>query len=315
MPDRPPKIACVTLSPAVDYHLGLSGTGPVRGATARAVTRRFRAGGKGINVARCLADYPETVSFYFIGKDFTSAYLNPPKTGKAVCIETATESVRLNVKITDGDHVMTEINARSEVTPEDIERMEAALFEELAAGDYLLLCGSVPQGAPEDIYARWIGRAHALHIFSALDTSGEFLRTGIAAQPDLIKPNHTEAAALLDMTEVCVLRDPSTAARELRERFSYRGKILLSLGKQGAVYSEAPGAMVARPVETVIPGPTAGAGDAMLAGVITALIDQLPPEKCLERAARFAADSLLRNPVSDSPDRPKNRSRDTASER
>ena len=45
------------------------------------------------------------------------------------------------------------------------------------------LAGSVPPGAPEDLYARLITELRALGVLTVLDTDGEQMRAGLRARP------------------------------------------------------------------------------------------------------------------------------------
>ena len=53
--------------------------------------------------------------------------------------------------------------------------------------------GSLPQGLPDDYYARLIREARAEGVYTLLDSSGNALRNGVAAGPDLVKPNTANA--------------------------------------------------------------------------------------------------------------------------
>ncbi|MBC7170883.1 MAG: 1-phosphofructokinase, partial [Polyangiaceae bacterium] len=64
----------------------------------------------------------------------------------------------------------------------------------------LVLAGSLPSGVPADVYARLIRAAREHGVKVCLDADAESLRLGIAAGPDLIKPNVEEAERLLDRT-------------------------------------------------------------------------------------------------------------------
>ena len=77
-----------------------------------------------------------------------------------------------------------------------------------AGADAVALCGSLPPGIHVGAYAELIRTARAAGVPVLLDTSGEPLRRGIAARPDLVKPNADELAA--------AHRLPRTAARHPR---------------------------------------------------------------------------------------------------
>ena len=72
------------------------------------------------------------------------------------------------------------------------------LVAELAAsGDLWALCGSLPPGAPADLYADLVAAVQARGTWAILDTSETALRLGLVARPAGIKPNSEEAAQAL----------------------------------------------------------------------------------------------------------------------
>ena len=82
-----------------------------------------------------------------------------------------------------------------------------------AAGvEAVALCGSLPPGVPVGAYAQLIREAHGADVPVLLDTSGEPLRRGLAARPDLVKPNAVELAGITGTT------DPLRAARAAQRR-------------------------------------------------------------------------------------------------
>jgi 1-phosphofructokinase len=131
---------------------------------------------------------------------------------------------------------------------------------------WAVLCGSLPPGVPDGVYAGLIKlfAAHGLRV--AVDTSGEALVTAVAAGPDLVKPNREELAAAVGRP-LSTLSDVVEAAEELRERGA--GAVLASLGADGAVLVDRDGARFCR-ADPVEPRSTVGAGDAMLAGFLAA---------------------------------------------
>jgi tagatose 6-phosphate kinase len=60
----------------------------------------------------------------------------------------------------------------------------------------VVLAGSLPPGVPETGYAELVTVARAAGVRSILDTSGPALALGVAAGPDVVKPNAQELADL-----------------------------------------------------------------------------------------------------------------------
>ena len=131
----------------------------------------------------------------------------------------------------------------------------------------LVLSGSLPGDAPDDLYARLI-RAAPDGCRVVLDTSGSALAAGIAAAPYLVKPNRNELAALTG-TAVDDVADVRSAAQRLIAAHGV-GVVVVSLGAGGALACSADGdwRAVAPPVRV---RSAVGAGDSMVAGIVVAL--------------------------------------------
>ncbi|MDG4866325.1 PfkB family carbohydrate kinase, partial [Streptomyces sp. T-3] len=86
-------------------------------------------------------------------------------------------------------------------------------YEELLrTASAVALCGSLPPGVPVGAYAHLVRAARTVGVPVLLDTSGEPLRRGIAARPDIVKPNADELAELTGS------HDPLQATRDARRR-------------------------------------------------------------------------------------------------
>jgi 1-phosphofructokinase len=131
---------------------------------------------------------------------------------------------------------------------------------------WLAGCGSLPAGVPVDLYARLATDARRAGVRTAIDTSGPALRAAVAAGPDLVKPNAHELAEITGR-DLDTLGDVVDAAGRLRAQ-GVRA-VLASLGADGAVLVDEQGALHAEaPVPRVVS--TVGAGDALLAGFLSA---------------------------------------------
>ena len=116
---------------------------------------------------------------------------------------TVREETRQNITLFDEFRgLYTKINEPgATVEPRHVEAMEVLLTTMIKPGDWVAFCGSLPPGAPADLYARLICLVHKRGGYAILDSSGTALRKGITAHPYAIKPNEHEAAELLGITE------------------------------------------------------------------------------------------------------------------
>ncbi|MFE9659300.1 hexose kinase [Streptomyces sp. NPDC005955] len=142
------------------------------------------------------------------------------------------------------------------------------------------LCGSLPPGVPVGAYARLVRTAKAASVPVLLDTGGEPLRRGVAARPDLVKPNADELAELTGS------HDPAQATRETRRRGARA--VIASLGPEGLLAVTPEGRWRAVPPGLVKGNPT-GAGDSAVAGLLDALVADEPWPVRLTRAVALSA--------------------------
>ncbi|GLR65940.1 phosphofructokinase [Acidocella aquatica] len=284
------RVVTLTLNPAIDETVMLDRLRP--GHVHRASGVAFHPGGKGVNVASCLADWGQpviatgilgrgnagTFEALFAAKHITDAFLR-------VAGET-----RTNIKLShDGE--TTDINLPGlKISSED----SARIFEQTVAladlDTLVVLGGSLPEGIAENIYA---GLTMALQERGArvlLDTSGLPLTRALQATqlPYCIKPNRAE----LEFYAGCTLNSDESLI-EAAHRLIARGVTLvaISLGADGALFVTAQAVLrAALPALRVTS--TVGAGDAMVAGIIAALSENAGLEATARLATAFATAKL-----------------------
>ena len=285
-----PEVVTVTLNPAIDRTISVTGLAP--GAVNRAEFVGERAGGKGVNVATALAEQGHRVAALgFLGREneaiFTSHFAALGVDDRCLRLPGAT---RTGLKIVDpvrGE--TTDLNFPGLApTPADLAALLRQL-DELEAR-WCVLAGSLPPGVPVDFYAQAIRRLRARGVRVALDTSGEALAAALAAGPDLIKPNAHELATLAGRDlpdEAAVL----AAARDLVARGVEL--VAVSRGAEGAVFVTEQEIVTARPPSIAVRS-TVGAGDAMVAGLVAARLRGLSLLEAARLATAFSLHALSR---------------------
>jgi 1-phosphofructokinase len=170
--------------------------------------------------------------------------------------------------------------------PDDVE----ALKKKLAALDspWFVLAGSLPPGFPDSFYADLIQSLKARGKKVALDASGEALRLALAAKPDLIKPNVFELEAILGIP-LSGKDQIMAAAKSLVERGI--GTVVVSMGGQGACFANKSETFFAVPPGIQVLS-TVGAGDAMVAGMVSAGLSGLSLADSAKLATGFSLDAL-----------------------
>ncbi|MGW2207870.1 1-phosphofructokinase family hexose kinase [Streptomyces sp. NPDC001781] len=280
-------ILTVTLNTALDITYRVASLRPH--AEHRVSDVAERPGGKGVNVARVLAALGHGVTVTGFAGGSAGQVLRerladaPGITDALVPVAGATRRTVAVVDRLTGD--TTQLN---EPGPH-IGAAEWAAF--LRAYDALLadaravaLCGSLPPGVPVGAYAGLIRVARSAGVPVLLDTGGEPLRRGIAARPDILKPNAAELAELTGSHE------PARATRDARRRGARA--VVASLGADGLLAATPEGDWRAAPPARLRGNPT-GAGDAAVAGLLSGLVDGLPWPARLSRATALSAAAVL----------------------
>src|SRR5439155_1136908 len=120
--------------------------------------------------------------------------------------------------------------------------VEAQLFAYLRTGlrraRHLVLAGSLPAALPANFYAHSIELSREGHVPALLDATGDSLRLGLAAKPDLIKVNRAELADAVGRPLASV-DDVLAAADTLRAQSG--GQVIVTMGAEGAVLVTAEG--------------------------------------------------------------------------
>jgi 1-phosphofructokinase len=271
-------IVTVTLNPSLDRTVELDHL--VRGQVLRAGGTHLDPGGKGVNVTRALLanGVPSRAVLPVAGGDGQQLVELLEAEGVTTELVHVSGRTRSNIAIAEADGTVTKVNEPgTALTPEELEQVLGHALHPATPGDWVVLCGSLPPQAPADTYARMVQRLRAAGLRVAVDSSGPPLAHALAAGPDLIKPNASELAEVTGRALAC-RADVVEAARDLHA--CGVGRVLVSLGADGALLVDGPHLVSGRsPVDD--PRSTVGAGDALLAGFLSATLAAAPLEAAL----------------------------------
>ncbi|HXL36674.1 MAG TPA: 1-phosphofructokinase [Ktedonobacteraceae bacterium] len=284
------KIATVTLNPAIDQTVRVDNFRPNNVNRAHSIS--FDASGKGVNVASFLADYGLDVAVtgylglenvdifekFFASKDIDDCFVRIPG------------NTRINVKVVDEiNQQTTDINMPGQTPPQDANYILHQTIEQLSNScDWFVLAGSLPPHVPTTIYATLISQLKRQKKHIILDTSGEALRDGIQAGPTIVKPNIDELQYLVRHSLKNEAEIQQAAYQLLNEDIEL---VVVSMGGQGAMLVEQATTLIATP-PTVTVKKTFGAGDAMVAGLVTAQIQNLSLADCGRLATAFSMGTI-----------------------
>ncbi|MFJ1900948.1 MULTISPECIES: 1-phosphofructokinase family hexose kinase [unclassified Streptomyces] len=284
-------ILTVTLNTALDLTYGVPALVPH--ASHRVTDLSERPGGKGINVARVLTALGhDSVVTGFAGGATGSvlrqllADLPAGRASLTDALVPVAGDTRRTLAVVDGTTGdTTQFNEPGPHVTADEWTAFLRSYEKLLTGaEAVALCGSLPPGIHVGAYAELIRPARAAGVPVLLDTSGEPLRRGIAARPDLIKPNADELAQLTGS------REPTRATRDARRRGAHT--VIASLGPDGMLAVTPDGSWRASPPAAVKGNPT-GAGDSAVAGLLSSLVEGLSWPDRLRRAVALSTATVL----------------------
>lgn len=296
---EPARVVAVALNPALDQTIEVAGLQP--GAVNRALRMQVDVGGKAVNVASCLSDFGINAAVAGqLGRDNAALFeelFQRKKIANHCCYLDGL--TRVNTKLVDtvsGD--TTDLNmpgpefdpaAAADLLQQVLERLDR-LVERTAS--WVVLSGSLPPGLPADIYATITARVQAAGVSVLLDTSGTPLKAALAAGPKIVKPNRHELAELLDRP-LDSLASVITAGRELLHASPAPEWVVVSLGGDGALFLTREHAVQAQALRVAVTS-TVGAGDAMVAGLVAARLEDLSLTETAQLATAFAAAKLTR---------------------
>lgn len=282
-------ILTITANPAIDvtYHVDQVRLGEVN----RVATVTELPGGKGVNVARVLAQ---------LGIEVTCSGLLGGASGDALAALLGSTPVRQSWLRTDhptrrttavvdagGATLFNEPGPAFD--PATWSALTALVTTLVGAGDVVVISGSMPPGAPETALAALTTASRERGAHTLVDTSGPSLLAAAAAGATLLKPNDIELA------EATGQEDVATAAG-----------VLLDLGARAVVVSCGSRGLVAvtradgrehrwqvRPAQQ-LSGNATGAGDAAVAALAQALaaLPDLTPAALVSTLPAHLADAV-----------------------
>jgi len=285
-------IHVICLNPAIDKFYEIDGF--LTGEDYPGQRPRSLNGGKGVNVARVLAQLGERPTLYaYLGDG--AASLEREMRSLCDCVFFPVPgSCRTTINILDRasgrETVITE--AGPTVADAHVALLMEALRARISRGDFLVCSGSVIAGAPADLYARISRLCAETGARCVLDCNAKTLPASLEnASYALGKPNERELCALLNASRTQKPEEVAALAKRLMPPYE---ALLVSMGAAGGVYVTSEGAVYSpgAKVETVS---TVGSGDACLAGAVHAMAHHMNMEETLRLAMACGAANAQRS--------------------
>ena len=280
-------IVTITPNPAIDLTITTPEFDP--GTTQVVPPARRRAGGKGLNVSRVLAQTgfatraiaplgaQDTDWFTAdLGDGLESDFL--PCAGATRCTYAIVESR------TGRTSMITETGPGR--TEDEWNRLVGLVARDAADADTLVLSGSLPPSHPENLVGDIVGLGQTTGVRVIADLSGQALLSAARAGADVLKPNLDELRAATGAT------DPIVGARTLQREGARL--VFVSLGEEGmlAVPTDPTEPVLHAHLGRVLRGNPTGAGDAAVAAISIGENDEAPAD-ALRRAVAWSASAVL----------------------
>lgn len=286
------RVLCITLNPALDLAFNLDAL--VLGSVNRPTSAQLEAAGKGVNVARVLAELGHSVTVSgFLGSENDAPFaLAFKQLGLADAFVRVPGSTRINAKLAEQGGRVTDINGPGmPINATHLQTLIDTLDAELSSAmppQAVVVAGSLPPGLSLDGFRQLLEHLNASGAPLWVDTSGPALNAAIDAHPAGIKPNENELA---DWAGDTLDTTPARLAAAKRLHQSGIAHALVSAGAEGVLWVNAQGAWHATPPKVTATN-TVCAGDTFVAGILHGLLNQHDPERTLRFATALSAEAV-----------------------
>ncbi|HUE95769.1 MAG TPA: 1-phosphofructokinase family hexose kinase [Longimicrobiaceae bacterium] len=286
------RIVTVTMNPAVDASSSTDRVAADEKLRCEPLERE--PGGGGINVARAIGKLGgDALALYPAGGTMGELLgeLLEPEPLRHQRLDIA-GSTRENVTIRESG---SDRQYRFVMPGPELEQAEwQAVLESIAgldpAPDFVVGSGSLPEGVPDDFFARLAETSQSRGARFVLDTSGDALREGLSEAVFLVKPNLRELGQVAGR-DVAEDPDQERATREIIDQ-GRAELVVVSLGGAGVLLVT--GSHVERiPAPTVPIRSKVGAGDSTVAGIVLGLARGMEIEDAVRLGVAAGAAAVM----------------------
>ncbi|MPT31995.1 MAG: 1-phosphofructokinase family hexose kinase [Chryseobacterium sp.] len=265
------SVLTITLNPSVDKSSSVSNIIPEK--KLRCNSPKYEAGGGGINVTRALKRLGVNSDAFFTSGGRTGKLLESLLQGEQVNIRPfyVTAETRENFTVLDtSNNKQYRFGFPGELlTKEEQNEILNRVDEVNPFPDFVVISGSLPAETDSNFMKQLVKMCKSKGSKVIIDTSGEALKTAVEEGVFLLKPNIGELAFLVGKDKL-----EETDVDQAAQLIISQGKaevVVVSLGSQGAVLFSANEKIriEAPPVEVKS---TVGAGDSMVAGMVSVLV-------------------------------------------
>lgn len=273
-------ILTITLNPAMDisYKLDCFSIDTVNRVENVVKT----AGGKGINVAKILAQLDEEVAVSgflggnlgeFIRSEIGSLGIND------FFVDIAGETRNCIAVIHEGQQTEM-LESGPTISESEVDEFLKKFSEYVQKVEFITVSGSLPKGLPTDFYVTLLEVAHTYNKPVLLDANGTLLKETLASghKPYLIKPNGEEVADLLSKKSV---NETQIAEALGSQVFANIPWVVVTLGADGAIVKHDQTLYRATSPKITAVNPV-GSGDSVVAGFAAGMRQGLADESLIK---------------------------------
>lgn len=286
------NIITLTLNPTIDMSAETAHVIPNHKTRCHSI--QYEPGGGGINVARAIS---------ILGSTCTSVYLAGGDNGNMLNYKIKNignknypvrikNPIRLNITVLDKTtkEQFRFIFPGPVVEKDEHNNIINLLKKLIKPGDFVVASGSLPQGIPEDIYARIARITERLNGKYIIDTRGYALRSALKQGVYLNKSNSREIQEIVGSDIMDESKQETILENLIRKKWSHI--TVVSLGAAGALVATQHAFYRFRSPNVAIKS-RVGAGDSMLAGIVLNLAQGNPIETAVLYGIAAGASAVM----------------------
>ena len=288
-------IYTLTLNPAIDETIELKRL--VTGGVSEFVSLSRLAAGKGVNVSRALKTLgAESVPVVLLGSSGVPLFRTQMAEAELPWVSFSFEGeTRISSTLIFQENASNTHIRKPGKVPDNFEMkaIEDFLLSRVKPEDVVVFSGSLPDGLPEDTYARLIRPLNERGVLTVLDSSGSALEEGIGACPFCLKINMDEFIDFAEQPEEDAGNFKDTLRTLHREGISL---IVITMGQEGAMLSDGERLIFARTkdkLKEMEQRYTVGCGDVFLAAFLHNMQSGENLEECLRQAVACGSANAL----------------------
>ncbi len=285
-------IYTITLNPAFDLHYRMEHFEAQKENYADSIL--CDAGGKGINISRALkVNGTDSTAFVILGDENGHSFEEQLKRDNLHYEPVWVNGrIRENITLHPSDSKETRISLDTfRVNSDTLQVLKEKVLSSVKSGDLLAFAGRIPKGLEKSDVIAFLKTLIEKGAKVIVDSNSFTPEDLTKIHPWLIKPNEQEIVSFLG-TPIENIGDAKNSAKELVLR-GVAEQVMISLGGDGAVWSDGKDVKVLSVPKLEHPVSTIGAGDSTLAGFLHATAKGEKIDTILRTAVAFGTSACL----------------------